>query len=197
MVSGRVSHEIIFVGRSNVGKSSLFSAIFGRRVRKGAKPGTTIKPNQIVYRDLLITDMPGYGYIHGVNRKFNERVKDFIVHYIENNAERILTAVHVVDAKAFPEIVERWESRGEIPVDLEMYEFLDEVSDVIVAANKIDKVDDVERTVKTIAEKLGMLTTDKIFPVSAKKGDVASLKNELKERLIQIGREDLTSVFKR
>ncbi|AEA47045.1 GTP-binding protein EngB [Archaeoglobus veneficus] len=197
MDSGRVKHEIIFVGRSNVGKSTLFSALFGKKVRKGKKPGTTIKPNFLQYRDLLITDLPGYGYIRGVNRDFNERVKDFIVHYIENNANRIIVSVHVIDAKAFPEVVERWESRGEIPVDIEMYEFLDEVSNVIVAANKIDKVENVDETLDIIAEKLGMLSRDMIFPVCAKKGEVKPLKEELKKRLVRAGRSDLLGVFRR
>jgi len=185
--------EIVFVGRSNVGKSTLFSAVFGKKVRKGSRPGTTIKPNYIMYRDLLLTDLPGYGYIHGVSMRFNEKVKNFVVHYIERNAVRILVAVHVIDVKAFSQIVERWEGRGEIPVDLEIYEFLDEVSNVIVAANKIDKVDDIEEAVDTIAKKLG---TSKIFPVSAKKGEVSLLKNELKKRLVEAGRQDLLGVFR-
>ncbi len=128
MNSRKISIEIIFAGRSNVGKSTLFSSLFGVDVRKGRKPGTTIKPNTFSYRDLLITDLPGYGYIHGVSRDFSERVKDFIVHYIEGNAGRIIAAVHVIDGKSFLDIVERWEKRGEIPVDIEMFDFLNELA---------------------------------------------------------------------
>jgi len=36
---------LVFAGRSNVGKSTLFSSLFGVKVRKGKKPGSTIKPN--------------------------------------------------------------------------------------------------------------------------------------------------------
>lgn len=103
--------EIIFAGRSNVGKSTLFSALFGVKVRKGKRPGTTIKPNQVRYRDLIITDLPGFGFISGVDRDFNERVKDFVVRYIEENAERIVLAIQVIDGKSFLEIAERWEKR--------------------------------------------------------------------------------------
>ncbi len=162
-------------------------------IRKGSRPGTTVKPNCVLYRDLLLTDLPGYGYIHGVSRRVNERVKNFIVHYIEQNSRRILVAVHVIDAKAFSQIVERWESRGEIPVDVEMYEFLDEVSNVIVVANKIDKTDDAGKAVEEISKKLG---TDNILPASAKAGEVSVLKNELKKRLIEVGRQDLLGVFR-
>jgi GTP-binding protein EngB required for normal cell division len=87
--------EIVFAGRSNVGKSTLFYQLFGFKVRRGKRPGTTIKPNQVIYRDLILTDLPGFGYISGVTRDFNERVKDFIVEYIEKNSDRIVLAVQV------------------------------------------------------------------------------------------------------
>ena len=194
--------EIIFVGRSNVGKSTLFSQLFGVRVRKGKRPGTTLKPNQVKYRDLVVTDLPGFGYISGVSREFNERVKDFIVRYIEENADRIIAAVHVIDAKSFVEVVERWERRGMIPVDVEMYDFLNELGfDVLVAANKMDKVEDPDETLNRIVEKLGMyppwfLWKHVIYPISAKKGEVENLREGLKRVLVKRGRQDLIPVLK-
>ncbi len=194
--------EIVFVGRSNVGKSTLFSRLFGVNVRKGKRPGTTIKPNQIKFRDLIITDLPGFGYIAGVSRDFNERVKDFIVRYIEENAERIVVAVHVIDAKSFLDIVERWERRGMIPVDVEMFEFLNEFGfDVLVAANKMDKVENPDETLNGIVEKLGMtppwyLWKHVIYPVSAKKGNVDNLREGLKRVFVKLKRHDLISVLK-
>ncbi len=201
MVSGPVNLEIIFVGRSNVGKSTLFSKLFGVKVRKGKRPGTTIKPNFLQHRDLLLTDLPGFGYIAGVNKEFNERVKDFIVHYIEEHQDRIVAAVHVVDGKSFVEVVERWERRNEIPIDVEMYDFLNEFTEVLLAVNKMDKVDNPDETLDRIVEKLGMippwkLWRHKVFPISAKKGDVGVLKNALKNILIKRKRSDLLSVFK-
>ncbi len=194
--------EIVFVGRSNVGKSTLFSQLFGVRVRKGKRPGTTIKPNQIKFRDLLITDLPGFGYIAGVSRDFNERVKDFIVRYIEENAERIVVAVHVIDAKSFLDVVERWERRGMIPVDVEMFEFLNEFGfDVLVAANKMDKVENPDETLNGIVEKLGMhppwyLWKHVIYPISAKKGELDNLREGIKRVLVKIKRHDLIPVLK-
>jgi len=194
--------EIVFAGRSNVGKSTLFYQLFGVKVRKGKRPGTTIKPNQITYKDLIVTDLPGFGYISGVDKEFNERVKDFIVRYIEENADRIILAIQVVDGKSFLEIAERWEKRGYIPVEVEMFEFLNEVCPkVFLAVNKMDKVDNPDDTLDAIAEKLGMLPPwtnwrHVIFPISAKKGKVENLREAIKKRLMEIKRSDLIPVLK-
>lgn len=180
--------EVVFAGRSNVGKSTLFSKLLGVKVRRGKKPGTTIKPNTFQVGKLLFTDLPGFGYVKGVSRDFNERIKDFVVHYIESNASRIVAAVEVIDARAFVEIAERWESRGYIPVEVEMYEFLKEVTPrVFVAANKMDKVNSMAE-LERIAEKLGLSSWDGIiYPVCAKKGEVHGLRRDLKQYLLSLG----------
>jgi GTP-binding protein EngB required for normal cell division len=47
----------------------------------------------------------------------------------------------IIDISLFREIFERWSSRGEIPIDVEFYSFLSEISPrVIILANKSDKV---------------------------------------------------------
>ncbi len=195
--------EIIFAGRSNVGKSTLFSALFGVKVRKGKRPGTTIKPNQVRYRDLIITDLPGFGFISGVDRDFNERVKDFVVRYIEENAERIVLAIQVIDGKSFLEIAERWERRGYIPIEVEMFEFLNEVcSKVFLAVNKMDKVENWDEVLDEIVLKLGMTPPWKnwnhvVFPISAKKGKVENLRDAIKKRFMEIGRSDLISILRK
>ncbi len=184
--------EIIFVGRSNVGKSTLFSALFGVKVRKGKKPGVTLKPNQVFFKDLILTDMPGFGYIRGVSRAYNEKLKDFIVHYIEENAKRIEIAVEVIDAKSFCEIAERWDKRGFIPVEVEMFQFLTELGiKTVVAANKFDKVKD-HRVLEKIKEWIGC----EVIPTSAKKGDVGELKKWLKNEIMSLKRHDLLAVFR-
>ena len=196
MVYGRVNLELIFVGRSNVGKSTIFSSLFKVKVRKGKKPGTTIRPNFYRYRDFLATDLPGFGYIRGVSREFNERVKDFIVRYIEKNAKRIFASVHVIDSKSFLEIVRRWDSRGFIPVDVEMVEFLRDVGiEVVIAANKMDKVEDVEKTLEDISE-ITKVDRENVIPTIAKKGEVGLLKRKLRELVLKQRRADLLKVFK-
>ncbi len=196
MDSGRVNVEFIFCGRSNVGKSTLFSHLFGVKVRKGKKPGTTIHPNFFRYRDFLATDLPGFGYIRGVSHKFSERVKDFIVKYIEENSERIWAGVVVVDSKSFREIAERWEARGHIPIDLEMVDFLKDVgAEVFVCANKIDRVEDVNDAIRYISLKTG-LSEERVIPAQAKKGDVRGIRNALRNLLSARGRSDLLGAFK-
>ena len=192
-----VKHEIIFAGRSNVGKSSLIRRLTGKRVRTGRLAGVTRKPTHIAFKDLLITDLPGYGFLHGVPNAVQERIKDQIIHYIEDNNDRIVCAVQVIDASAFCEIVDRWQARGEIPVDIEMFEFLCDLDmNIVIAANKMDLVKDRDDNLDRIVERFDLLPPwrqwlDMVAPVSAKKGDVAALPTLLRDRLHRIGRDDL------
>lgn len=181
--------EIIFVGRSNVGKSTLITALTGKKLPAGKRPGVTRKPVHIAYQGIRIADMPGFGFMSGVPEASQEAIKDNIVHYIEENAGNIALAVMVVNATSFAEIVDRWAGRDEIPVEVELFEFLHEMDiDVIVAANKMDKVGDTDRTLDGIAERLGMMPPwrqwlDAIVPVSAKKGDIKGLKELIRKKL--------------
>jgi small GTP-binding protein len=181
--------EIIFVGRSNVGKSTLITALTGKKLPAGRRPGVTRKPAHVPYQNIQITDMPGYGFMSGASEESQEAIKDNIVHYIEKNAGNIMLAVMVVDSKSFAQIVDRWSGKNEIPVDVELFEFLHDVKiDVIVAANKIDKVKDIDQTLNEIAERLGMMPPwkqwlDNMVPLSAKKGEVSGLKKLIQKRL--------------
>lgn len=181
--------EIVIAGRSNVGKSTIIRKLTGKKLAVGKRPGVTRKPAHIPYQSFTITDMPGFGFISGVSRESEEAIKDNIVRYIEDNAKNIVLAVLVVDAKSFSEVVDRWSERGEVPVEVELYEFLHELNlDVIVAANKMDKVKDKDTALNGIAERLGMMPPwrqwlDVIVPVSAKKGDIRGLKELLQKKL--------------
>lgn len=183
--------EIIFVGRSNVGKSTLIKSLTGKKLKIGKRPGVTRKPLHVLYKNFQITDMPGFGFMSGISDKRIDVVKNNIVHYIENNAENIVFAVMVVNATSFAQIVDRWTGRNEIPVEVELFEFLHELNiNVIVAANKIDKVEDMDIALDGIAERLGMMPPwkqwiDVIVPVSAKKGKISALR-----KLIQVILED-------
>jgi len=179
---------IIFVGRSNVGKSTLIFKLTGKDVKRGKRPGVTRKPVEVSWRNRRVVDMPGFGFMSGVPRAQQERVKDEIVQFIEENADDIDLAVLVLDGKAAPEIIERWEKRGEIPVDVEFYGFLRELDiPTLVAVNKMDKVRNMTRTLHFLAEKLGVPPSeiDGVFiPISAKFGrNLDVLRRRIEESL--------------
>lgn len=55
--------RIVFAGRSNVGKSSLLNSLAGLHVaRVSQEPGKTQEINFYTWRDLLLVDLPGYGF---------------------------------------------------------------------------------------------------------------------------------------
>ena len=194
-----ISFEIIFVGRSNVGKSSLLRELIGAIVRIGIRPGLTLRPAHVQISDVLVTDMPGFGFMSGVKDRKQDIVKDKTVHYIEDNAERIRIGVLVIDGPAFPQIVDRWDSRNQIPIDVEMFDFLREVGiETIIAANKMDKVrtNEYDPLLDEIAIRLGLEPPWRnwkhiIAPISAKKGELKALKGLLRDRLHEMKRDDL------
>lgn len=179
---------IIFAGRSNVGKSTLIFKLTGKKVKRGKRPGVTRKPVEIEWRGKKVVDLPGFGFMSGLPEHVQERIKDEIVHFIEDNAGKIELAVLVVDGKASPEIIERWEKRGEIPIDVEFYQFLRELEiPTVVAVNKIDKVRNVERTIHFLAEKFGVPYSEireTFVPISAKFGkNLEELKKLMEKKM--------------
>ena len=184
---------IIFAGRSNVGKSTLIFRLTGKWVKRGKRPGVTRRPTEVNWRGRTIVDMPGFGFMSGVPKRVQERVKDEIVRFIEEKADEIELAVLVVDGKAAPEIIERWEKRGEIPIDVEFYGFLRELGiPTIVAVNKLDKIKNLQRTINFLAEKFGVPCSeiDETFvPISAKFGKNLDRLRLLMEKKLKEGRK--------
>ena len=87
--------EVAFVGRSNVGKSSLLNALLGRKqlARTSGTPGKTqalnfyaVNPNPQGRPDVLLVDLPGYGYAK-VSQKQRARWQQFIGRYVAERAE--------------------------------------------------------------------------------------------------------------
>ena len=197
--------EIILVGRSNVGKSSVIRQLTGKRVRIGRRPGVTRRILRYRHGELDIVDMPGFGYMAGISRARQEAIKTEIVRYIETHRRDILFAIQVLDARAFGEIVERWEGRGQLPVDIEMFQFLKELEvRPVVVANKIDLIypDERDEVLDNICEKLGMSPPwrqwpEVIVPMSAKTGEgTLGLKKLVRQRLGERGQGRLCRYFK-
>lgn len=155
-----MSREIVLIGRSNVGKSTLFLQLTGTKVRTGKRPGITQYPFKAKVGNVFYVDMPGYGFMLRATKAEQEKVKDLIVRYFEEHAREILLAVQVIDASSFLDIADRWEGRGEVPLEIELWEFLGDMGlDTALAANKMDRIAkvDVDGALNLICERLGML----------------------------------------
>lgn len=191
--------EIAFVGRSNVGKSTLMREFTGHRFDTGGKPGVTRSPNHYDWasEDFTFTDLPGFGFMEGVEEEVRERIKTDVVRYLEEHAEEILVGVLVVDGKAAVDIIDRHEGRGNVPHDVEMFHFLREVGiPTVVAVNKMDKVDDADDRLNELCERLGLAPPwqqwrDTVAPISAKRGRIDPLREALRTHLHEQGRDDL------
>ncbi len=132
---------IVFAGRSNVGKSSTIRVLTGKKVRVGKKPGSTRWELMIDFGPITIVDIPGFGYMAGQSKTKIEETKTNIVQRLENWSDNLIIAVLIIDISLFRELYEKWSNRGEIPIDVEFYSFLSEISpNVVVVANKIDKI---------------------------------------------------------
>jgi GTP-binding protein EngB required for normal cell division len=181
--------EIVLIGRSNVGKSTLFRELTGKRVRIGRRPGVTREPIKIKIGNIFYVDMPGFGFMRNFPEPEQERIKDFILSYFEQNFDEILLTIHVIDASSFLNIAERWGGRGESTIEIELFEFLINLGlDVVLAANKMDRIANIDDALDAIVEKLGMLPPwkqwlDRVAPVSAKFGEIEPLKKIINKKL--------------
>ena len=125
-----------FVGRSNVGKSSLINAITGANdmARVGKKPGKTTEINFFLIKTgqnhcFYLVDLPGYGF---AKASLADRLKlrELIIWYLTESGARPAKAVLIVDAKV-----------GMTAFDKEMFTLLkDQKHSVVIVAGKIDKL---------------------------------------------------------
>ena len=181
--------QIPFCGRPNAGKSSLISVLSGKKVSIGRAPGTTRSISIIpIYRNISFLDMPGFGKTKH-SRRFTELTKTKLVRYLEVNSSKFLCSVLVIDITTFPLVCVNLERKGIIPLDIEFARFLLELTNsdeipgnVIVAINKIDRLDSREqkRNLAIVSEKLP--SNVHIFPISCKtKKGIREIRNRLKD----------------
>ncbi|MDG5820161.1 GTP-binding protein EngB [Natronococcus sp. A-GB7] len=195
--------EVALVGRSNVGKSTLMREITGHTFDTGGKPGVTREPNHYDWtaEDFVVTDLPGFGFMSGVDEDRREQIKTDIVRYLEEYADNVLVAVLVVDGKSVIDIIDRHSGPDEIPYDVEMFHFLRELDvPTVVAVNKMDKVDDRDERLNELCDRLGLLPPWKqwqetIAPITAKKGRIDPLNEAVRDHLHEQGRDDLFKFF--
>ena len=192
--------EVVLLGRSNVGKSTLMRELTGHTgFTTGRKPGVTRSPNHYDWasESFMFTDLPGFGFMSGVESSQREQIKTDIVRYIESNAESILAAVLVIDGKSAVEIIDRHSGPDEIPHDIELFSFLWELDlPTVVAVNKIDKVENKDNQLDDLCDRLGLYPPwqqwqDTIAPISAKRGSIEPLEEALQTIFSDQRRDDL------
>ncbi len=187
---------IVFAGRSNVGKSSTIRALTGAKVRVGKRPGSTRWEQMIDLDPITIVDIPGFGFMSGQSKTTIEEIKNHIIESLENWSSRILLTVLIIDISLFRVLFERWSSRGEVPVDVEFYSFLCEISPrVIVLANKMDKVknryieDELEFLTFQLREAVSEREPTIILSAASKKQGMRELMELIDEILSEEGLE--------
>jgi GTP-binding protein len=173
--------EIAFLGRSNVGKSSLLNALAGEKAAKvSGTPGRTRAINFFALLDasqrrkLVFADLPGYGYAK-ISKSISAEWPKFIEPYLQERGTLGL-CVCLVDSNVPPQ-----------PRDGQLIEWLRSVGrQFVVVATKIDRLSGNERTRNLAALKKG-LETEGILAVSAKTG--VGIK-ELWARIEEVGSRD-------
>ncbi len=108
--------EYAFIGRSNVGKSSLINMLTGRKslAKTSGKPGKTQLINHfIINKNWYLVDLPGYGYAK-VSKSSKKTFQKFITAYFENR-KQLVSAFVLIDIRHEPQ-----------PIDLNFMEWLGE-----------------------------------------------------------------------
>ena len=96
--------EYAFIGRSNVGKSSLINALVQRKglAKTSATPGKTIAINHFIVNDQwYLVDLPGYGYAQR-SKKSREEWRVMLANYISRRRNLLYTFV-LVDSRIEPQ----------------------------------------------------------------------------------------------
>lgn len=100
--------EVAFVGRSNVGKSSLLNMLVEEKglARISGKPGKTQQFNYyLINNRLYFVDLPGYGYAK-ISRKERERWGRLIGRYLTERPQLRLV-IHLIDSRHLPQEQDR------------------------------------------------------------------------------------------
>ena len=152
--------EIAFVGKSNVGKSSLINTLVGRKAlaRTSSAPGKTRTINFYNVEDLLyFVDLPGYGYAKA-SKQEQERWGKVIESYLTRRSQLKLL-LFLVDIRHEPGANDR-----QMMEWIRYYQF-----DPIIVGTKSDKIkrSQIQRQVAVLAKSLGVEDRSRIIPFSA------------------------------
>lgn len=154
--------EVAFVGRSNVGKSSLINTLTNRRklVKVSGVPGKTRLINFFLINNKYhFVDLPGYGYAKvskTEKQKWGKIMEEYLV-----NRKNLKKIILLVDSRHKP-----------TEDDVLMYEWINHFNiEPIIVATKIDKLkrNEISKNLKIIRETLNLPQEQNIFQFSSLK----------------------------
>lgn len=133
--------HVAFIGRSNVGKSSVINSFTRQKglARTSSFPGRTQQLNFfLINKSFYLVDLPGYGYAD-ISEEGRERLQHMIDQYLFNSPYEHKKIVFIIDAEV-----------GFTAHDFEMLHALEEQKkDFVILANKIDKIKKTDYKKKT------------------------------------------------
>ncbi|AEK22199.1 Probable GTP-binding protein engB [Capnocytophaga canimorsus Cc5] len=139
--------EYAFIGRSNVGKSSLINMLTNNKnlAKTSGKPGKTQLINHFkINNNWFLVDLPGYGYAR-VSKSTKKVFQKFITQYFEKRKQLILAFV-LVDIRHEPQTIDvdfmQWLGENQIPFAI-----------IFTKADKL-KPEAIKRNVATYRQKM-------------------------------------------
>lgn len=165
--------QVVFLGRSNVGKSSLINRLVNRKklARTSSTPGKTLSVNYyLINQHFYLVDLPGYGYAR-VPKHESSRVKGLMDAYFKAN-HQIRLVVHLIDSR-----------RGYLDNDVEILEkILEGEFRLLTVLTKSDKLNSsaLKRQIQNLKDRFGV----RALPFSVKSESCRiELANIIKEAL--------------
>jgi GTP-binding protein len=157
--------EVAFLGRSNVGKSSVINSLVGTKLaRTSSTPGRTRSINFFEIRwpgkphpELIFADLPGYGYAK-ISREISQEWPKFIEPYL-NERPTLALCVALVDSNVPPQ-----------PRDRQLLDFLSASGrEILLVATKSDRLSNnqLNNSLRTLTEEY---PAAQLLPFSAKTG---------------------------
>jgi len=179
--------EYAFIGRSNVGKSSLINMLMGRKdlAKTSGKPGKTQLINHFKINDTwFLVDLPGYGYAK-ISKKKRTIFQYFIENYFKEREQLVCTFV-LIDSRHDPQ-----------KIDLEFMKFLgNNQIPFCIVFTKADKLGSSKLNKQIVSYKKKLLNTWETLPTSFITSSSSGLGKDDFLNFIANVNEDVASNFK-